>query len=75
MTIKTKILKKIKTRGKLVCIHGSRDYFRIEFPDVSLEIIPTVKCKDPATAQNITDLSLTHVDYVGGKIKRRPRTT
>ncbi|MBT7706342.1 hypothetical protein HN747_02745 [archaeon] len=68
-----KILKKIKTRGKLVCIHGSRDYFRIEFPDVSLEIIPTVKCKDPATAQNITDLSLTHVDYVGGKIKRRPK--
>ena len=66
-----KFLEKVKTKGKLTTVHGSRDYFRIDFQNVSLEIIPTVICKSPAKAQNITDLSLSHVKYVTRKIKMK----
>jgi tRNA CCA-adding enzyme len=65
-----KVLKKIKTKGKIITVHGSRDYFRIEFPKVSLEIIPTVICKNPEKAKNITDLSISHVRYVTKKIRK-----
>jgi tRNA nucleotidyltransferase (CCA-adding enzyme) len=68
-----KNLKKIKTKGKLITVHGSRDYFRIEFPKVSLEIIPTVVCKNPENAKNITDLSISHVKYVTKKIRRNKK--
>lgn len=39
---------------------------------VVLEIIPTVKNKDPANVNNITDVSLLHVDYVTKKLKENP---
>ncbi|MAG39971.1 hypothetical protein CMI41_03315 [Candidatus Pacearchaeota archaeon] len=68
-----KILKKLKTKGKLSTIHGSRDYFRISHPKFALEIIPTVKCKKPEDAKNITDISMFHVTYIKKKIKRNPK--
>jgi tRNA CCA-adding enzyme len=68
-----KILKKIKTKGKLKKVHGSRDYFQLIFPQVTLEIIPTVKIKNPEEANNITDLSLSHVKYINKKTRLNPR--
>ncbi|MFA4960899.1 MAG: hypothetical protein WC548_04525 [Candidatus Pacearchaeota archaeon] len=70
-----KILKKIKLFGKLKKIHGSRDYFQIECDDVILEIIPVVKNNDPELAENVTDVSLRHVNYVKNKIQKNPKIT
>jgi tRNA nucleotidyltransferase (CCA-adding enzyme) len=69
------ILKKIKFSGKLKKVHGSRDYFQIERGKVILEIIPVVKNKDPELAENVTDVSLSHVKYVCSQIKKNPKVS
>jgi len=66
------ILKKIKLPGVLKKVHGSRDYFQIICGAVILEVIPVVKNRDPETAENVTDVSLSHVKYVGGAVKKNP---
>jgi len=66
------ILKKISLPGKLEKIHGSRDYFHVVCDDVILEVIPVVKNSDPELAENVTDVSLSHVKYVAEQIKKRP---
>lgn len=64
-----KILKGIKN---VSLIHGSRDYFRIKFaPSFFIELIPVIKVKKPKEAQNITDLSFSHVNYIKKKIKSK----
>jgi len=45
-------------------IHGSRDYFLVEFKGLSFELVPVVNIKKSEDAQNITDISLLHVKYV-----------
>jgi len=67
-----KILKKIKLPGKLKKVHGSRDYFQIDCNNVLLEVVPVVKNKDPEQAENVTDISLSHVKYIAGEIKKNP---
>ena len=67
------ILDKIDLPGKLKKVHGSRDYFRIGCDNILLEIIPVVKNKNPELAENITDISLSHVKYVAGEIKKNPK--
>ena len=56
--------------AKMIKIHGSRDYFRIN-ADSSffIEIIPVMKVKNPKSAENITDLSYFHVNYIRKKLK------
>jgi tRNA nucleotidyltransferase (CCA-adding enzyme) len=66
------VLKKMKLPGKLKRVHGSRDYFQIDCGEVLLEVIPVVKNKDPELAENVTDVSLSHVKYVVGEIKKNP---
>ncbi|MFA5061067.1 MAG: nucleotidyltransferase domain-containing protein [Candidatus Pacearchaeota archaeon] len=53
-------------------IHGSRDYFQIEFPEAILEIIPVVKNVNPEIAENVTDVSLSHVVYVKNILEKKP---
>ena len=43
-------------------IHGSRDYFQINF---TFEIVPILKIKSAAQAKNITDVSPLHSGWVG----------
>jgi len=51
-------------------IHGSRDYFRIKLgQDNYVELIPVKKIKNSKEAENITDLSYSHVQYINKKIK------
>jgi len=51
-------------------IHGSRNYFKISAGTKTyLEIIPVIKISNPKQAENITDLSYSHVEYVKKKIK------
>ena len=51
-------------------VHGSRDYFRVNIgPSFVIEIIPVKKIKNQKEAENITDLSYSHVNYVKRKLK------
>ena len=51
-------------------IHGSRDYFKInKFKNFFIELIPVIKANDPKKAENITDLSYSHVKYINRRIK------
>jgi len=67
------VLKKMKLPGKLKKVHGSRDYFQIDTGDAILEVVPVAKNDDPELAENVTDVSLRHVKYVGGAIKKNPK--
>jgi len=62
-----KILRNVKN---ISLIHGSRDYFRIKASkDLFFEVIPVKKIKSPREAENIMDLSYSHVRYIKRKIK------
>ena len=51
-------------------IHGSRDYFRIDAgKNLFFEVVPVLKIKTPKEAENVTDLSYFHVNYVKRKLK------
>ena len=68
----SKVLEKFIGKGKNVSlIHGSRDYFKIEpeGKNFFMEIIPVIKVKNPKEAENITDLSYFHVNYVKKKLR------
>ncbi|MGC9309302.1 MAG: nucleotidyltransferase domain-containing protein [Candidatus Nanoarchaeia archaeon] len=45
--------------GEIIERKGSRTYYQIDLNDVILEIVPVVKNGD-----NVTDISLQHIDYV-----------
>ncbi|MBI2148578.1 CCA tRNA nucleotidyltransferase [Candidatus Woesearchaeota archaeon] len=48
-------------------LHGSRDYFIIEYENLSFEIVPVLKIEKPEQAENITDISHMHVAWVKNK--------
>ena len=64
------ILKGMDLPGELEKVHGSRDYFHVVLDGVVLELVPVVKNSDPELAENVTDMSLSHVEYVKGEIKK-----
>ncbi len=65
------LLKNTKNISKM---HGSRDYFRIKIREnLVFEIIPVKKIKSPKEAENITDLSYSHVRYINKKIKNKEK--
>ena len=53
-----------KSFRKYERIHGSRDYFIIEFEKMIFEVIPVLKIKNSIEAKNITDISPLHVEWV-----------
>src|SRR3989338_968830 len=64
----------IRMRSNFEKIHGSRDYFRIKTEagkHFYLEIIPVIKVKNPREAENITDLSYSHVNYIKKNVKNK----
>jgi len=64
------LAKALKGFKNLTKIHGSRDYFRIKVgPSFFIELIPVKKIKSLKEAENITDLSYSHVKYINKKIK------
>lgn len=67
-----KILKTSKIKAKK--LKGSRDYFRVALSKkIFLEIVPIIKIKKVEEAENVTDVSPFHVEYVLKKIKERPQ--
>ena len=67
------IIRKAKLDGKARLVHGSRDYVQIQKEDVVFEIIPVVSVSKPEEAENVTDVSLMHVDHVKRKISRNKK--
>jgi len=66
------LAKALKGFKNLTKIHGSRDYFRIKVgPSFFIELIPVKKIKSLKEAENITDLSYSHVKYINRKIKTK----
>ncbi|MBU2615717.1 MAG: nucleotidyltransferase domain-containing protein [Nanoarchaeota archaeon] len=64
-----KILKMTKQKN-IQKIHGSRDYFKIKSNEkLFFEVIPVKKIKNSKEAENITDLSHSHVKYIKRKVK------
>ncbi len=62
----------IKDIGETIMVHGSRDYFQIKIKEnVFIEIVPVIKIKTPKEAENITDLSYSHVNYIKRKVKSK----
>lgn len=66
----SELTEKILPRTGVERIHGSRDYFKIKAREnLFFEIIPVKMVKNPKEAENITDLSYSHVKYIKKKIK------
>lgn len=66
-------LEKVLKKNKIDYIvkHGSRDYFQIKKQNVIIELIPVVSVSKAGEAENITDVSLMHVNYVRKKITKK----
>ena len=67
------ILNGLDLSGPLKKVHGSRDYFNVDCGDVILEVVPVMKNLNPEDAENVTDVSLSHVGYIRTEIKKNPR--
>ncbi len=50
-------------------IHGSRDYFQVKYKGQIFEIIPVKKISKASEAENVTDVSKLHVDWVKENVK------
>lgn len=61
-------VKKVNKRYERV--HGSRDYFKVDYGSFYFEIVPVRAITHPKKAENVTDLSYFHVGYVKRAAKR-----
>lgn len=55
----------------VLIVHGSRDYFHVEFEDVLFEVVPVLDVKHAFEAENIMDVSPLHVKYVKRKVRHK----
>ena len=60
-------------KDSIAVVHGSRDYFRIDLGLAVLEIVPVVQLKKGGRANNVTDYSIYHVDYVRSNVDKNPK--
>ncbi len=66
------LAKALKPFRNISRVHGSRDYFRLKIgPTFFIELIPVKKIKTLKEAENITDLSYSHVKYINKKVKSK----
>ncbi|MBI2044108.1 hypothetical protein HYT24_01970 [Candidatus Pacearchaeota archaeon] len=64
------LTEKLLKNFKKTRIHGSRDYFKIRISTrIVFEVVPVLKVRNPKEAENITDLSYFHVNYIRKKLK------
>src|SRR3989344_3827200 len=77
--LSTELEKIVKKTAKVMRLnytklHGSRDYFRIApSQKLTFEIIPVLKIKRVKEAENVTDLSYFHVNYIRKKLAANKR--
>ncbi|MBI2672214.1 CCA tRNA nucleotidyltransferase [Candidatus Woesearchaeota archaeon] len=58
------LYKDLKKLFKVSVIHGSRDYFHVNYKGLTMEIVPIIGIKKPEQALNVTDLSPLHIKFV-----------
>ncbi|MBW3012871.1 CCA tRNA nucleotidyltransferase [Candidatus Woesearchaeota archaeon] len=54
---------------KVERLHGSRDYFKIHHKGMDYEIVPVLKILRASQAENVTDVSMLHVEWVKKHLK------
>jgi len=54
-------------------IHGSRDYFSLEYKKINFEIVPVFNIEKSQNARNITDVSPLHVEYIKNNTNEKIR--
>ncbi|MFC1722896.1 nucleotidyltransferase domain-containing protein [Nanoarchaeota archaeon] len=59
----SKVLGKVLKSLKPELVHGSRDYYFIK-NEICYEIVPVLDITDPKKAENVTDMSPLHVEWV-----------
>ena len=65
----SELTKKLLSDFKKEEIRGSRNYFAINQGDFFIEVVPVSKVSNPRNAENVTDLSYSHVNYIRKKLK------
>ncbi len=63
--------KKLNNSGEF--LHGSRDYFTFTEQDILFEIIPVLKFKKATEAENVTDFSLIHVNFIKKELAKNKK--
>lgn len=63
-------LKKSFPKKRISSLHGSRDYFQMEFNGFLVEVIPILKIGKAEDAINITDISPLHAKWVKKNAKK-----
>src|SRR3989344_2645236 len=58
------LYKELKKFFKVNIVHGSRDYFHVNYKEYIFEIVPILDIKDPRQALNVTDISPLHINFV-----------
>jgi tRNA nucleotidyltransferase (CCA-adding enzyme) len=58
------LYKELKKFFKVKIVHGSRDYFHVNYKNHVFEIVPILDINDPKLALNVTDISPLHVNFV-----------
>ena len=66
-----KSLKKAFPKQKIERLHGSRDYFQTNYNNFTLEIVPIIAIKKAEQAENITDISPLHAQWVNKKANNK----
>lgn len=64
----SEMLEKALKPFKFQRVHGSRDYFWVQ-NSVRFEVVPVLNIRNPSDAENVTDFSPLHVDWVNDKGK------
>src|SRR3989344_3673006 len=64
-------LKKAFPKKNVSKLHGSRDYFQMEYEGIVFEIVPILKIKKAGDAKNITDISPLHAIWVKKNVKQK----
>lgn len=63
------VLKKSFPIQKIKRVHGSRDYFQVNYADFIFEIVPILEISDSLAAVNITDISPLHTAWINKQPK------
>lgn len=53
-------------------VHGSRDYFQVNVEGIDYEFVPVKKIYKPEEANNVTDSSPLHVEWMKNHIQKNP---
>lgn len=70
------VLQKVFSQQRITRLHGSRDYFQLQYQNCSFEVVPIIKISSAGKALNITDISPLHARWVnshGKKLKNEIR--